>query len=579
MSDTESLTSGTDKNSSDAPPTTLDQFCEALQDEIDEHLRAVASLRRRLNTVAPISCLPPEILSQIFSIHLKNMDGHFSAMVYPEAAQYRWLAVTHVCHLWRQVALSTPLLWSNILVVPSNPMLMEQFLDRSKKAPLNVKVDVISDKWYPTLQRIAREGGRIEHLSWNGDGSSQQVQALQRCFPVELPLLRSLALHGNPDDESGRYDRPVPLPLYTWSVLSLETLIISRFHIDWASMILPKTLTHLSVSQTDNRPGQPSNVTDLARAIGSLVALAVLNVRDATHLSPSPTAFLPSPPSTFYLPSIKTFDITGPPMSCLYLFDHLILPPTCKIMLVFPDDFLAVNMRQMARSVSPKLAHGLDRKAEELPVSSITISSSNIQFSRSSKSSASPDEKGHLFIVLPDVLFDDGTVFREFFPHLPIHSTSSLMLLHAPYVPHDLEGTLQMLSNVRDLSVIHEGPDSRALHHVLGARPGPVADGARTQPTFLLPRLEHLALFRTFFRREPSERRNKHFVLQLSKSLKQRKNSGHEIKTLAVQSCINVNETDIRQLEEHVVVNWDGKVRIEQEADMDELTESESDTE
>jgi hypothetical protein len=77
----------------------------ALEDEIQEHERAVIQLKRARNALLNVSTLPPEILGKIFHYNL-ILDGDFSGL--PKTS-YNFLLV---CHHWFWVASGTPELWS-----------------------------------------------------------------------------------------------------------------------------------------------------------------------------------------------------------------------------------------------------------------------------------------------------------------------------------------------------------------------------------------------------------------------------------------------------------------------------------
>jgi hypothetical protein len=70
----------------------------AVDEEIDAVMHLLQSLR---NAMAPISLLPPEVLSQIFHF-LSLMD---EPLGYSRKKKLGWIIVTHVCWLWRQVAI------------------------------------------------------------------------------------------------------------------------------------------------------------------------------------------------------------------------------------------------------------------------------------------------------------------------------------------------------------------------------------------------------------------------------------------------------------------------------------------
>jgi F-box-like len=81
---------------------------QAIDDKIKPLEDSIRVLKCRRNALAPISTLPPEILTEIFSIL-----SH-SAYDNEKVGYLAWLWVTHVCHNWREIALNHPRLWSHI---------------------------------------------------------------------------------------------------------------------------------------------------------------------------------------------------------------------------------------------------------------------------------------------------------------------------------------------------------------------------------------------------------------------------------------------------------------------------------
>lgn len=86
------------------------------------------------NELAPVSFLPPELLSKIFELCIRNEIG---------AAHCKALAtITWVSDHWRAVALDDASLWTNVWVCPCQWLLgskwRDVFLQRSKTASLSV---------------------------------------------------------------------------------------------------------------------------------------------------------------------------------------------------------------------------------------------------------------------------------------------------------------------------------------------------------------------------------------------------------------------------------------------------------
>ena len=88
------------------------------------------------NALVPVSFLPPEVLARVF---------HFLSLEEPPYYGKRklgWIRATHVCRLWRRVALDDSSLWAQISGIQRNTKLVSEMLTRSRKAPLDIDIDL-----------------------------------------------------------------------------------------------------------------------------------------------------------------------------------------------------------------------------------------------------------------------------------------------------------------------------------------------------------------------------------------------------------------------------------------------------
>ncbi|KAI0051947.1 hypothetical protein FA95DRAFT_107632 [Auriscalpium vulgare] len=101
----------------------------------------------RHNDSLPVARLPPEILAEIFTL-LSSIDKAASWREKDKIKTYLgWLSVTHVCQIWRDVALLKPALWASNITVPYalGERWANTFLTRSKTALLTIMPPPHSD--------------------------------------------------------------------------------------------------------------------------------------------------------------------------------------------------------------------------------------------------------------------------------------------------------------------------------------------------------------------------------------------------------------------------------------------------
>ncbi|KAF8481672.1 hypothetical protein DFH94DRAFT_627871 [Russula ochroleuca] len=90
-----------------SPTGSSDCLRQAIDDEINSSEESTRALKSRHNTLAFISCLPPETLAAIFSFLSPSAWDQ-------EAGHLAQICVTHVCCQWHETALNHPCLWSHI---------------------------------------------------------------------------------------------------------------------------------------------------------------------------------------------------------------------------------------------------------------------------------------------------------------------------------------------------------------------------------------------------------------------------------------------------------------------------------
>ena len=125
---------------------------EYLQQAIDAEIKSLEEsirlLKSRRNALTPISSLPTEVISTIFS--LLRVPVASSPLTPPTPSEnpdtLPWLRLSHVCHHWREITLNQPLFWSHLQIANFSLAGAVEMLSRAKMLPLHLEAR-IPDHW------------------------------------------------------------------------------------------------------------------------------------------------------------------------------------------------------------------------------------------------------------------------------------------------------------------------------------------------------------------------------------------------------------------------------------------------
>ncbi|KAJ7133408.1 hypothetical protein C8R44DRAFT_772366 [Mycena epipterygia] len=282
----------------------------SLKEEIDDH-RALSSPMRRL---------PRDVLQEIF---ISCLPTKHNAVVHPREAP---MLLGRVCSYWRNVAHTTPRIWSSIHVlspptetppdiVSAFQDLVEAWLERSGSCPLSISFLEVwnSAKTSIILPHLLKVSHRIQHLEL-----SAQI------LPKELRLLslHRVSLHVNADALA------LPLP---WSRLTDLTLSCREIWKDdgyWGGL-------------------DQNGVVELLRKSPNLMRCH-LEVTAHAQFIASPTVTLP-----FCQEFILTCSVFGLIQS-VKLMGCLIIPKLCYLRIGYP--FLLDSPRAAGEGLSADLS-------------------------------------------------------------------------------------------------------------------------------------------------------------------------------------------------------------------------------
>ncbi|KAJ7101304.1 hypothetical protein B0H15DRAFT_943641 [Mycena belliarum] len=196
----------------------LDEEISRVQDQLDALTRRKAALdayvEAHLAMISPARRLPDDVVRDIFA---QCLPSHRNPIVSSDEAP---LLLCQICRHWRDLALTTPRLWSSLhIVLPTDPRLqvltqiVSEWLDRSGVLPLSLSV--IYSGWtdarqnlLPMLQRLIQSSRRWQRIHFEF-GDHRAFAALRDLRPEDVPMLRDASIHGfehhggwlNPDED------------------------------------------------------------------------------------------------------------------------------------------------------------------------------------------------------------------------------------------------------------------------------------------------------------------------------------------------------------------------------------------
>ncbi|KAI0047725.1 hypothetical protein FA95DRAFT_1199524 [Auriscalpium vulgare] len=148
-----------------------DQVSAAYTARIEVAEAALLAHRQQHNALVPVSRVPPEILSTVFTFLLDiDPPQALHASNYKLSSTFGWLAVTYVCRHWRQVALQQSSLWSHVTLTFGSQW-AATFLSRARNLPISIQVhkrttdrSAVPDAKFWQLEFLAENMQRTECL-------------------------------------------------------------------------------------------------------------------------------------------------------------------------------------------------------------------------------------------------------------------------------------------------------------------------------------------------------------------------------------------------------------------------------
>ncbi len=323
----------------------LERRAELQKQEIMRLQRQLAKTTTEMKELAYVAHLSPEVLSEIFRFYRL---GH--RMDYEAERSYAWLAITQVCRFWREVALSTPHIWTWITLNQAN--CVQELLLRSKRLPLYVEsATTRSQHDTRSLVLAMRELPRVAHIELSFRKDTFNFRHLQRIRPQDALLLTHLSI----DSESSPN---VTIPDVSFlvsqfkTVPRLEVLDLTGILLRSTTPFLVPSLRKLVLCYVPERP----SATGLLNILDTLKALEELVLSNTISHSGPDLPVVGVPIAT--LPQLRFFMLTetDPGTESMTFTDHVEMHPDATVVVNWDPSVTISHLRPLIRHVVSRTA-------------------------------------------------------------------------------------------------------------------------------------------------------------------------------------------------------------------------------
>ncbi|KAL6306631.1 hypothetical protein BKA93DRAFT_150803 [Sparassis latifolia] len=305
---------------------------------------SLLAITRIHNTLSPINNLPPDVLGLIFQL-VPDAPYTRAAYYYGKAFMHPpwspscvnpapYVKLSHVCRLWRHLALDLPSLWANIVQSPfvAGAVPTDVLLRRSRSAPLNVY-------WtgYPgealTALFSSQDAQRIRSIWWEGNEAILYPEDLG--FPA--PSIESLTLLGV-DRISHKRVRMAPI----FDAQALRIRYLSLRGMLWLPANDMHSLTQLQLASYES-PGLSSDILSVLERTPNLVDLVLSRNRDTSVQFDSRLVSLPKLRRIVFQHRLDDIGIAA-------VLTHLEVPDSTALRLRYFMPYKVENLIKLSRS-------------------------------------------------------------------------------------------------------------------------------------------------------------------------------------------------------------------------------------
>ncbi|KAF7797606.1 hypothetical protein EIP86_008806 [Pleurotus ostreatoroseus] len=296
--------------------------------------------KRQYNATLPIAKFAPELVAKILEAHYEQWSMNQSI--------YDWLAVTHISHYWRSVALNTAKFWSRIPILSwdENLSMFREWLSRAQGAPLTIEIwlpDLDEDDEVILAERVEAYNMAMEHLA--------QVRSLHIHLPETLlPQLR-WPMSSADILETLWFDiAPVPSgppPFDLLSVLSpmpkLVALNLEGASMLWGRSFFPGSLRSAFIIGSNMRPHSFAAVLENLANAPLLETLFLQSAFNFTAKSSS---------EAVHLPRLTSLHLSGEAAQTVTLLKHIVFPVSARISLNCSIRDTSITLRDILTPIS-----------------------------------------------------------------------------------------------------------------------------------------------------------------------------------------------------------------------------------
>ncbi|EAU84228.2 hypothetical protein CC1G_08158 [Coprinopsis cinerea okayama7 len=273
-------------------------------------MEKILALRYRVNALLPICQLPDEILLEIF------MEVQYAYRL--QLRPFQWVPpIAHVCRRWRDIALSAPMLWTNITNRPLS--WLEPALERSQTSPLSIYLSTSCNMLPESAeQRLEQVVGNKDRLKKFGITSTPEVveKWIMR-LPSSAPFLEKLALISTRPSSPRHLEQ-----LFKEGAPRLKKLQMRGFSANWNRSLIGRLKTfELTCFQSQLLL---QTVLDALRNMPQLEKLAL-------ELNSQGTIVPPSPYTKMELPGLKYMRLRGEPRMINAILMALAIPASTEL--------------------------------------------------------------------------------------------------------------------------------------------------------------------------------------------------------------------------------------------------------